>query len=462
MTETLFWFLNRAFQELLLFCAVGFTFIGFDELIIDCIWMFHRAYRALTVYRIHPRTSMATLAPAATPLKFAVFVPAWDESAVIAPMLHRAIEAYAPGNVRIFVGCYPNDDATLEQVLPLISTRVARVINIRPGPTTKADCLNQLWRAMLDQEATDGEPFHAVVLHDAEDVVSLDEIRIFESLAGRFGLIQLPVIPLVDLGSRWISGHYCDEFAESHAKSQIVREAIGAALPAAGVGCAFSTDILRAMADERATGPFDEASLTEDYELGLRMHVLNARVAFVRIPDRDGLMPVATRAHFPATLDAAIKQKSRWIVGIALAGWDRMGWGDGFAENWMRLRDRMAPFSAIILALAYLDMLVGGAAYFLGRVTGHPMLVFSPALELLLSATAGLMVWRMFVRCLFVTRMYGLLEGLRSIPRMVVGNLIAILAARRAIFLYADMLRNRTTIWEKTAHKFPDSSRAKR
>ncbi len=377
-------------------------------------------------------------------------------------MLHGAIEAYASGDVHIFVGCYPNDDATLSQVLPLVSARVARVINIRSGPTTKADCLNQLWRYMLEVEAVCGEPFHAVVLHDAEDVVSLDEIRIFETLAGKFGFIQLPVIPLVDLGSRWISGHYCDEFAESHAKSQIVREAIGAALPAAGVGCAFSTDILRAMAEERETGPFDEASLTEDYELGLRMHELNARAAFVRILDRDGLMPVATRAHFPATLDAAVKQKSRWIVGIALAGWDRMGWGDGLPENWMRLRDRMAPFSAMVLALAYFDMLVGGATYVLAVLTGHTLLVLPHTLEFLLGTTMILLLWRMFVRCVFVTRMYGFSEGLRSIPRMVVGNIIAILAARRAIFLYADMLRNRTTIWEKTAHKFPDSVQAKR
>jgi bacteriophage N4 adsorption protein B len=201
--------------------------------------------------------------------------------------------------------------------------------------------------------------------------------------------------------------------------------------------------------------------LTEDYELGLRLHALKARSAFVRILDSDGLTPVATRAHFPASIDAAVKQKSRWIVGIALAGWDRLGWGDGIFENWMRLRDRIAPFSALILAMAYFDMLLGIVIFVLASVTGHPLLALSPALDFLMDMTAILLVWRMLVRCFFVTRLYGFLEGIRSIPRMVVGNVIAILAARRAIFLYARMLRNRTTIWEKTAHKFPNSAQSK-
>jgi adsorption protein B len=30
----------------------------------------------------------------------------------------------------------------------------------------------------------------------------------------RFDLVQLPVLPLVNPQSRWVSGHYCDEFAE--------------------------------------------------------------------------------------------------------------------------------------------------------------------------------------------------------------------------------------------------------
>ncbi|MEY4268931.1 MAG: hypothetical protein RLZZ58_147, partial [Pseudomonadota bacterium] len=43
----------------------------------------------------------------------------------------------------------------------------------------------------------------------------------------------------------------------------------------------------------------------------------------------------------------------------------------------------------------------------------------------------------------------------RAIPRAFVSNVMAMLAARRAIPLYVRMLRDRQPVWEKTAHEFP-------
>lgn len=88
--------------------------------------------------------------------------------------------------------------------------------NPRPGPTTKADNLNAMWHALQRYEAASGYRFDAVVLHDAEDVVATGELRLFAHLLGRAEVVQLPVLPLVDHGSRWVSGHYCDEFAEPY------------------------------------------------------------------------------------------------------------------------------------------------------------------------------------------------------------------------------------------------------
>src|SRR3546814_11903033 len=76
-----------------------------------------------------------------------------------------------------------------------------------------------------------------------------------------------------------------------------------------------------------------------DYELGLKSGAHGGRGIIVRLPAGTGSV-VATREHFPATLDAAVRQKARWLTGIALHGWDRMGWRGGIAERWMRLRDR--------------------------------------------------------------------------------------------------------------------------
>ena len=96
----------------------------------------------------------------------------------------------------IFVGTYPNDRATIEVVAQIAATdaagRLTLVVNESDGPTTKADCLNQLWRSLLRWEAQQGARASAIILHDAEDVVHRDALRLMGWLAPRFALIQLP------------------------------------------------------------------------------------------------------------------------------------------------------------------------------------------------------------------------------------------------------------------------------
>ena len=154
---------------------------------------------------------------------------------------------------------------------------------------------------MIEDEAAEGVRFKAVVLHDAEDVVHSAELRLFDALIERFDLVQLPVLPLVDPGSRFVGGHYIDEFCEAHGKELVVRAAIGAGLPSAGVGCAVSRAALAALADARGA-PFDPDSLTEDYELGLRLRRSAARPPSSASPAGPGRPVVATREYFPATL----------------------------------------------------------------------------------------------------------------------------------------------------------------
>ena len=192
------------------------------------------------------------------------------------------------------------------------------------------------------------------MLHDAEDVVHRFELRIFDGLIDRAAVIQLPVLPLLDPHSRWISGHYCDEFAEAHIKELVVREAVGAAIPLAGVGCAIARRPLAQLAALQDGKPFAGSSMTEDYEVGLRLGALGLKTMFVRIPAQPGERGVvASRGHFPATLGGAVRQKARWLGGIALAGWDRLGWSGGLGERWMRMRDRRGPLAALLLLAAY-------------------------------------------------------------------------------------------------------------
>ncbi len=447
--------LDGTFIELLLLSSSGFLVLGFDELLVDLIWLLREVARRFGVYKRHARMTSADIACPKNNHQFAIFIPAWDESAVIEAMLKNAIFAYNGKNVIIFVGCYINDQKTLEAVQRAKSEMIQIVICENQGPTTKADCLNHNWRSMISFEKVRNKKFNSVILHDAEDFVHEDEISVFDHLADRFDLIQLPVIPLLNSKSVLISGHYCDEFAESHTKALAVREAIGASLPAAGVGCAISTKYLRLLASSRTNGPFDDASLTEDYELGIGISDYGLRSAFVTMPDRNGILPVATRAYFPGQLNDSVRQKARWMIGIALAGWDRLGWGNGLMENWMRVRDRAVILSSLLVATAYLALLIGFTIYIEWVALGRPLPTLPPYLVFMLKINSAFLLWRLLARFVFVTRIYGWKQGAWSVPRIVVGNAIGILAARRAVWLYLKSLRGGALTWDKTAHSFP-------
>ena len=313
---------------------------------------------------------------------------------------------------------------------------------------------------MRDDEAHAGAEFAAVVIHDAEDVVHRGELTVFADRLRSADAVQLPVSPLRRPGAHMIGGTYLDEFSESHAKQLVVREAIGAGLPLAGVGCAISRPMLDRIATARGGLPFDALSLTEDYEIGLAVAALGGRTTLARVAETPGGPLVAVRAYFPATLDAAVRQKARWMIGIALAGWDRVGWAwwRHVGEHWMRMRDRRAPLAAAVLLAAYLALLLWSAALVV-TLFGAPMPASpSGTLALLLVANGALLLWRMAMRAAFVGRRYGISEALLSMPRMLVGNIVAMMAARRAVARYVAMLRGAPTAWDKTAHQFPDNA----
>lgn len=239
-----------------------------------------------------------------------------------------------------------------------------------------------------------------------------------------------------------------------------MRTALGAAMPLAGTGCAIAPAILVRIAQARGGDPFDATSLTEDYELGLRLAELGARGIFARVAADGAGTVVAVRAYFPGTLSGSVRQKTRWMIGIALAGWDRTGWGRprAVADHWMRMRDRRAPLAVVILGVGYLSMPLwvvsllhagaAGASPYPGAA--HPIAVW------LLFANAALLAWRLIVRMVFTGRSYGRREAIWALPRFLVGNLVSLIAAPRAVFVYIGMLRGAAPVWDKTRHEFPD------
>jgi bacteriophage N4 adsorption protein B len=435
-------------RELLLFAGVWFAIGLVDEMAIDILWLCLRIMGRGKAVPFHVSDGAPLSGPAA------VLIPTWHEAAVIEQMIRSCRTAWPHRECFFFVGCYPNDPDTIAaaRLGAGDDARVSVVVLPHHGPTTKADCLNGLYDALARDEIERGHRFRFVVLHDAEDRVHPLALNLMDDRLERADFVQLPVIPELNPRSRWISGHYADEFAESHMKTMVVRDWMNVALPAAGVGCAFEREILARIAEIRgAHHPFAPECLTEDYELGLLVHELGGRSRFVRALDPAGHL-IATREFFPATINEAVRQKSRWIQGIAFQGWDRLGWSRNWAETWMRLRDRRGPLTAVILLAAYLAIVVWAVAS-IAQLTGlyRPRLN-APLVEIVVAIGLVGVVWRGLVRFAFSTVLYGLAEGLRSVVRMPIANLITIVAARRALVAYLRTLRGGEPIWEKTSH----------
>jgi len=438
-------------RENMLFAAAGLLIGGLDDLIVDLCFLARRG-----VGRGAIPTHLDRLPAPTDSGCFAIFVAAWDEQAVIGQMLATAVARIDHPDYRLYVGVYPNDPGTIAAARAVAATdpRIRVIVGPRNGPTTKADCLNSLWRALV-ADAAEG-PIKAVVLHDAEDVVHAAELTVFDTLIEGCAVVQLPVLPLVRRGSL-VSGHYADEFAYAHIVQQPVRAMLGAAMPLAGTGCAIATDMLAAIAADRGGAPFDDTSLTEDYELGLHIAERGGRSRFARVRDPRDDSLIAVRAYFPDTVPTATRQKARWMTGIALAGWDRTGWGrpQALADHWMRFRDRRAPVSVLVLAIAYVAILLWPLSIGLHWLTGTAVADARLA-DWLLTATTLLLVWRLGMRVACTAHDHGWRQAGWSLPRFFVGNIIALIAAPRAIQRYLTLLRGGPLIWDKTAHAFPE------
>lgn len=436
-------------HELLLVCVSFIALGAVDDLGFDAAYLWMRLRGKLSGARAVP-------APAHNAAKLAIFVPAWQEAGVIGPTVHRMQDRWGDDTYTIFIGCYRNDPDTIAASMQGVDfpARVRIVINTAYGPTTKGDCLNRLWLAMQEEEAASGIRYSGVVLHDAEDWVHSQELTVFRHYLPHHAMIQIPVIPFIPRTDHWVAGHYADEFIESHCKTLRARHVMGGSLPAAGVGCAFDRDMLHFIAQHRGGHPFSCDSLVEDYELGLLIHELGGRPVLAYHRDIDGAL-IATRAFFPMSIGQSVRQKTRWLTGIALAGWDRMGWRGGAVEYWMRLHDRRSVLAAFILAMGYiviaLTVLLWIGARFV-PVDGFNIAT-DPDLMRMTAACGLILLWRLAVRALFVGRHYGWKQAGLAILRQPIANSIAIMAATRAVIQYARHCRGHALAWDKTDHE---------
>ena len=414
--------------------------------------------------------------------RIAMMVPAWQEAEVIQPMLELNLKTldYDTSNYDIFVGTYANDKATQERV-DFMARRVKnvhKVVTPHDGPTCKADCLNWVYQAVQLVEERRGQRFDILLMHDAEDIIHPLALRLYNYLIPEKDFVQTPVFPLEMPWNSWVANTYKDEFCEHHLKDMLVREQIGGLVPSAGVGSGFARDAFEDIALAHSQEAFNTASLTEDYEIGMKFRLANKNVYFAcrsikrsRIVERGIFRKrkvrivedeyIATREYFPDSFRFATRQRSRWVLGIAMQGWEQIGWQGPLPVLYCLWRDRKALITNYMNIFAYTLAFYCLTRLILGWVSGRPWTfdhIFAPGSVLwwLVMGNTLVLSWRALMKYLTVDKIYGPLHGFLSLPRFFVSNVINFVATSKALKQYAvHRWTGEPLRWLKTDHAFP-------
>lgn len=451
--------------------------LGIDDLFIDVVYWTRTCFRYFRIYDKHARADQKVLY--SVPEKpLAIMVPAWNEVGVVGEMARLAAATLDYENYQIFVGTYPNDQETQRDVDAVCQQfpNVHKVVCVRPGPTSKADCLNNIIDAILSFEANASIQFSGFILHDAEDVISPLELRLFNYLLPKKDLIQVPVYPYPPEWWGFTAGHYADEFAEYHGKDVIVREALSGQVPSAGVGTCFSRRAIAALLEDGDGIAFDVQSLTEDYDIGFRLKQKGMVCIFARFSVSDANLALKTRwipgmnrtttqvicvrEHFPRSFAHAVRQKSRWITGIVFQGTSNLGWSPKGIINYFLWRDRRGLLTNVLGLLVNILLVITLIMWLVTALVPDAwhfpsILGDDPVLQTVLLCNGILLLNRLFQRCFFVTRFYGFHQGILSIPRVVWSNIINFCANVRALRQVVATGDSRRVAWDKTSHEFP-------
>ena len=429
--------------------AVWILLSGLDDLWIDAVFV-------RLLHRPFSWPDEAVLA-AATQRRIAILVPLWHEHAVIGAMLRHNLSVIQYANYDFFVGVYPNDWRTARAVREIAAEdpRVHVAVCPAPGPTSKADCLNHVYHGMVEYESRQSTHFEIVMTHDAEDLIHPESLRLVNWFSREFGMVQVPVLPLSGQKYQWTRGLYCDEFAEYQFKDIPVRQHLRGFLPSNGVGTGFARAALERLAGEHQGLPFDPECLTEDYEAGFRVHAAGYRQMFLPIRFQPS-GPVATREYFPSRWSAAIRQRSRWVAGIVLQGWERHGWRAPLRQWYWFWRDRKGLLGNLLSPVTNLVFFGWLLECVAGYGSARPAKVLPSWMSAACCCTAGIALVQIVMRVILCARVYGARFAIAVPFRMLWGNLVNCAATVEAIRLYVSArMERRALAWRKTEHLYP-------
>lgn len=461
----------------LIVTAILFLVSSIDDVCFDIIYWVRHFYRKFKLRKFPPLTYEKLCQ---TPeKKIALVVPCWQEEDVIGDMLRHNLPRLDYSDYDVFIGVYPNDQGTIDAVKKVEDEfyNVYTVVADNPGPTSKADNLNCVYRYICKREADFRVRYEIIMMHDSEDVIHPLELKLVNYLIPHKDMVQTPVFPLEIQHRNWSYWTYADEFAELHTKEMVIREFLKGFVPSAGVGTSFARHAIEMLAERYGGKPFSTKSLVEDYDCALRLQLTNLKTIFLvqhverlkrkrnwlgfKITRKVNEM-VATRALFPRKYHLAVRQRSRWVFGIALQQWKLMGWPGNWVTRYFLLHDRKAAitnfinFTGYLIFLYWIVMFIGSLFNPDIKNLGHYIQRDPWVFTIIVMCTLA-MLNRLLQRAIATYRVYGLIAALLSVPRVVFSNAINLHAITRAYVHYLLHIKVKGFVkWGKTKNHFPD------
>ena len=304
-------------------------------------------------------------------------VPAWHETGVIGKMAELAATTLDYENYHIFVGTYPNDPDTQRDV-----DAGVRALQERPQGGLRASRTDQQGRLPEQRARRDpavraaGRPavrrLHPARRRRRHLRDGAAPLQLSGRSEGSDSAAGLSVrAPMVD----FTSAHYMDEFAELHGKDILVREALAGQVPSAGrryvLQPARGDGAARRRRRHRVRRAEPDRGLRHRLQAQGQGHVGNLRA----VPGGQGRATapaagpaafgtsareasvICVREYFPSSVAAAIRQKSRWIIGIVYQGFKTHRGRATLVLNYFLWRDRKGGVINFVSFLATLVLL---------------------------------------------------------------------------------------------------------
>ncbi|WP_187772118.1 glycosyltransferase [Agrobacterium sp. B1(2019)] len=332
-------------MSLLFYTEAALTYLHVTLTLLYLLTLLFRLFALVHAPRENDATTVLPLRQEDELPVYTILVALYREEAVVGQLI-GALERldWPKSRLDIKLVCEADDSATIEAIQKINPGPHIEVVRVPPSlPRTKPKALTY---------ALSGARGAFVVVYDAEDRPHPQQLReahaAFRNEPDEVACLQAPLI-ISNASSSWLSACFALEYSGLFRCILPALAAHGLPLPLGGTSNHFRTAVLR------KAGAWDPYNVTEDADLGLRLH---------RLGYRSGVIRRQTLEDAPTSPPVWLNQRTRWYKG--------------WLQSWLVMT--RSPFATARdmgwIAYMVFQLLIGGM---LLSSLAHPLLFVSLA-----------------------------------------------------------------------------------